>query len=452
MKRKVQYGFSALKSIQRGMNLLADAVQETFGPSGRYVAFDGYDNEARVTNDGITVVKEFYLEDKFENLGARILANGAKATNQEVDDGTSTTTIIARSVANEAIEYLYESVSASPSKIEKELDESLAEVLTLLKEEMIEPKVLEVATIAAKDAEIGKIVEKAVLHAGKDGVVSVERSDGEDELELITGFKIGGAISPYLTSDETEVSVLVFNKPDTNTVISAVTSLYHQGHDKFLIIAKDFPSELITWMVSNNNEETKIVAVKETGKDNLEDICDYTKAKNYQDKDSVGKIKLISRVDGTVLIGGDSSKVEKLKKILADTKSAFDKKKLEQRISNLSGLASVIRVGGLTDVEVSKRMDAYQDAVPSAKMTVKEGSILGGGVSLKRVAEKMNTESKGAELLSKALKLPYELIGESEAVYDSLAVVRTAIENAVSTAKRIFTVGVAMTIVEEKND
>lgn len=426
-------GNDARNMIIKGCNELNDCMKVTLGPKNRYVCIKTLYDEPFVTNDGFTVAQNIQLDDG-EMTGAGFLFDAARETNEKAGDSTTSTVLIANKLINDSLSYINDEFNnANPALIREEIElasqKALAEYDKLKSNDI---SLVDVATISAKDKEIGKMVAEVM---SEDHEVLVEDSQSyETYYEIDGGFKIDkGAVSSYfLVGGKIEYEnakvILVSGKITNHSKFVPILNDAATHNQPVLIIADDFDVQFLGLMISLLQRNHRIVLVKTPGYGNekeeyIKDISAVTSAQNMTE-DSVseatcGITSFKCDMNKTILIGGDTSKrVEELKQVKTD--NDFDKKKLESRISRLSGGIATIYVGGKTEVEQKDRKSRFLDAVSSAK-SAKDGVVIGGGVSLMKVSDKLSEDNVGEKLLKEALKAPFiQLCTNSGIDYDSI--------------------------------
>ncbi len=449
MAKDLKMGTDARVALAGGVNKLADTVKITLGPKGRNVVLDKSYGAPTITNDGVTIAKEIELEDEFENMGAQIIREAASKTNDVAGDGTTTATVLAQAMINEGMKNL--AAGANPIVLRKGMKkatdaavESIKSMSTTVKgKEDIE----KVATISSGDAEVGKMIADAMEKVSKDGVITIEESKTmKTELDLVEGMQFDrGYISAYMCNDTEKMVanledpyILITDKKISNIqdILPVLEQIVKMGA-KLLIIAEDVEGEALTTLIVNKLRGTfDVVAVKAPGygdrrKAMLEDIAILTGGQvissdlGLELKDAtieqLGRAKSVKvEKENTTIVDGEGDKnalhdrIEQIKKQIADTKSDFDKEKLQERLAKLSGGVGVIRVGAATETEMKEAKYRMEDALNATKAAVEEGVIFGGGSAyihsqkaVEAVIETLSGDEKtGAGIVLKALEAP----------------------------------------------
>jgi chaperonin GroEL len=439
-----------------GVNVLADAVRVTLGPKGRNVLLEKSFGAPRISKDGVTVAKEIELEDKFENMGAQMLREVASRTSDEAGDGTTTATVLAQSILREGMKAV--AAGMNPMDLKRGIDLAVVEVVKDLerrtKRVTTEDEVAQVGTISANgEVEIGAIIAEAMQKVGKEGVITVEEAKGIDtELEVVEGMQFDrGYLSPYFVTNAekmvTELEdpyILVFEKKlsGLQAMLPMLESVVQSGRP-LLVIAEDVEGEALATLVVNKlRGGLKVAAVKAPGfgdrrKAMLEDISILTGGQVISEDlgiklenvtlDMLGTAKrvLINKDDTTIVSGaGKKSDIAgrcgQIRRQIDDTSSDYDREKLQERLAKLAGGVGVIKVGGVTEIEVKERKDRVDDALNSTRAAVEEGIVPGGGVALlyaSRALDKAkpaNDDQKvGIDIVRRALQWPLRQIVEN---------------------------------------
>ena len=470
MAKQILFSEEGRKRIQKGVDILTDSVKVTLGPKGRNVVIEKSYGSPTITKDGVTVAKEIELEDKFENLGAEIIKEVASRTNDVAGDGTTTATILAQAIVKEGFKQL--SAGFNPLGIKRGIDKATEVAVEALKK-ISSPvsgtdSIAQVATISAQDAEIGQMIAEVVERAGKDGVVTVEDSQTFGlSKEVVEGMQFDrGYVSPYMITN-TERMEAEFKNPlilitdrkisSINDILALLEKLASAGRKELVIIAEDVDGEALATLVVNKIRGSfNALAVKAPGfgdgrKETLEDIAVLTGGEVISEEkglklDSVeinmlGEAsKVISTKEDTTIIGGAGAKadiqkrVKQLRAQIAESTSDFDKEKLQERLSKLSGGVAVIKVGAASEVEQKEKKQRIEDALAATRSAVEEGIVPGGGVALIRVldsvsavvdkfkASGLSDEEKGAIILQSSLTSPLWHIAENAGVEGSVVV------------------------------
>ncbi|KAK9410842.1 60 kDa heat shock protein mitochondrial [Crotalus adamanteus] len=464
--KDVKFGADARALMLQGVDLLADAVAVTMGPKGRTVIIEQSWGSPKVTKDGVTVAKAIELKDKYKNIGARLVQDVANNTNEEAGDGTTTATVLARSIAKEGFEKI--SKGANPVEIRRgvmlAVEAIINELKKLSKPVTTPEEIAQVATISANgDKEIGNIISDAMKKVGRKGVITVK--DGKtlnDELEIIEGMKFDrGYISPYFINTakgqkcEFQDAYLLISEKKISSVQSIVPALeIANNHRKpLIIIAEDVDGEALSTLVLNRLKVgLQVVAVKAPGfgdnrKNQLKDMAIATggavlgeegltiNLEDVQPHDfgKVGEV-IVTKDDCLLLKGkGDKAQIEKrIQEIieqLETTTSEYEKEKLNERLAKLSDGVAVLKVGGTSDVEVNEKKDRVNDALNATRAAVEEGIVLGGGCALLRCIPALDVlipanedQKTGIEIVRRTLKIPAMTIAKNAGVEGSLIV------------------------------
>ncbi|MEK7500800.1 MAG: chaperonin GroEL, partial [Patescibacteria group bacterium] len=420
MAKQIKFSDDARKRIQRGVDVLANAVKITLGPKGRNVVLDKSYGAPTITKDGVTVAKEIELEDKFENIGAALVKEVASKTNDVAGDGTTTATVLAQSMIQEGFKKL--AAGFNPVGMKRGMDAASNAVVESLKK-MARPVagydgISQVATISAQDTEIGKLIADVMDEVGKDGVITVEESQTFGlSKEIVEGMQFDrGYISPYMVTNAERMEavhenpfILITDKKIAaiNEILPLLEKLAKSGKKDLVIIADDVEGESLATLVVNKIRGTfNALAIKAPGfgdrrKEMLEDIAVLTGGEVITEEkglrlDSVevnmlGEArKIVATKENTTIIGGGGVKAaieKRIKQIRAqieESTSEFDKEKLLERLGKLSGGVAVIKVGAATEVEQKEKKQRIEDALSATKSAVDEGIVVGGGVAFVR--------------------------------------------------------------------
>ena len=449
MAKQIKFGEDARKSLLEGVNKLADTVKVTLGPKGRNVVLDKSFGAPLITNDGVTIAKEIELEDKFENMGARLVKEVSEKTNDVAGDGTTTATVLAQAMINEGMKNL--AAGANPIILRKGMKKACDKAVEAISEmsQTINGKeqIARVASISAGDDEVGQMVADAMEKVSNDGVITIEESKSmKTELDLVEGMQFDrGYISAYMSTDMEKMVaeldnpyILITDKKISNIQdILPVLEQIVQGGQKLLIIAEDVEGEALTTLIVNKLRGTfQVVAVKAPGygdrrKEMLQDIAILTNGKVISEElgydlkdttlDDLGRAKSVKVTkENTVIVDGFGTKediqgrVNVIKAQLEETTSEFDKEKLQERLAKLAGGVAVIRVGAATETEMKEAKLRMEDALNATRAAVEEGIIAGGGSAYihaaKKVAELVTDlegdEKTGAKVVLKAMEAP----------------------------------------------
>ncbi|HEY6327414.1 MAG TPA: chaperonin GroEL [Candidatus Cybelea sp.] len=415
--KQLVFDESARRALERGANILADAVKVTLGPKGRNVVLDKKFGSPTITNDGVTIAKEIELPDVFENMGAQLVKEVASKTNDIAGDGTTTATVLAQAIIREGLRNV--TAGSNPLLIKHGIDKAVEitvkEMESFKKDVDTKDKISQVASISANDPEIGDLIAEAMEKVGKDGVITVEESKTiKTEVETKDGMQFDkGYISPYMVTDSERMEA-VLDDPFilvTERKISAIADILPllekvvQVQKPLLIIAEDVEGEALATLVVNKLRGTfTSVAVKAPGfgdrrKEMLKDIATLTGATVISEElglkldkvtpDQLGKAKRVkvTKEETTIVDGGGKQdaikgRIEMIKKQVEETDSDFDREKLQERLAKLSGGVAVIQVGAATETELKEKKHRIEDALSATRAAVQEGMIPGGGASL----------------------------------------------------------------------
>jgi chaperonin GroEL len=415
--KQLVFDESARRALERGANILADAVKVTLGPKGRNVVLDKKFGSPTITNDGVTIAKEIELPDAFENMGAQLVKEVASKTNDIAGDGTTTATVLAQAIIREGLRNVTAGSNPLLIKhgIEKAVEIAVKEMESFKKDVDTKDKIAQVASISANDPEIGQFIAVAMEKVGKDGVITVEESKTlKTEVETKDGMQFDkGYISPYMVTDSERMEAVLDNPfvLVTERKISAIADILPllekvvQVQKPLLIIAEDVEGEALATLVVNKLRGTfTSVAVKAPGfgdrrKEMLKDIATLTGATVISEElglkldkvtpDQLGQAKRITVtkeettiVDGNGKADAIKGRIEMIKKQIEETDSDFDREKLQERLAKLSGGVAVIQVGAATETELKEKKHRIEDALSATRAAVQEGMIPGGGSSL----------------------------------------------------------------------
>ncbi|MDD4028530.1 MAG: chaperonin GroEL [Caldisericia bacterium] len=523
--KNIEFGEKARKYLVDGVNKLSDAVKVTLGPKGRHVVLERKFGSPTMCDDGVTIAKEIELENPFENEGAQLVKEVASKTADVAGDGTTTATVLAQAMVNEGVRNVV--AGANPITLKKGIDRAvevaIKEIKSISRPVENQEDIRRIGTISSKIPAIGKSIAEAMEKVGKDGVITVEEYEGFDiKVDFVEGMQFDrGYLSPYMVSD-TERMESVLKNPYifiTDKKISVIQEFVPvleklaKTGKPFLIIAEDVEAEALATLVVNKMRGTfNCVAVKAPGfgdrrKEMLADIATLTGATVVSDEmgmkfenvelDMMGTCEQVKvDKDDTTIVGGKGKtetikgRIEQIKQQIKDTKSDYDREKLQERLAKMTGGVAVIKVGAATETELKERKHRVEDAVAATKAAVEEGIVPGGGTTLVQIAavlEKEQTndmdEMTGINIVKKALFAPvrtiahnagydgiivsekvkslplghgfdaekYEYVNMVEAgIVDPAKVVRSAIQNAASIASLILTA--ECVIAEEPKD
>ena len=457
MAKEIKYGVDARKALEAGVNKLADTVRVTLGPKGRNVVLDKSFGTPLITNDGVTIAKEIELEDAFENMGAQILKEVATKTNDVAGDGTTTATVLAQAMINEGMKNL--AAGANPIILRKGMKKATDEAVKAIAE-MSQPisgkaQIARVAAISASSDEVGEMVADAMEKVTGDGVITIEESKTmKTELDLVEGMQFDrGYISAYMCTDMEKMEavlddpyILITDKKisNINDILPLLEQIVKTGA-KLLIIAEDIEGEALTTLIVNKLRGTfSVVGVKAPGygdrrKEMLKDIAILTGGTVISEElgldlkdatmEELGRAKSVKvQKENTIIVDGLGDKEEianrigQIKGQIEETKSDFDREKLQERLAKLSGGVAVIRVGAATETEMKEAKLRMEDALAATKAAVEEGIIAGGGSAYVHAAEKVSAvvsglegdEKTGGNIILKALEAPlYHIVANA---------------------------------------
>ncbi|TDC79804.1 chaperonin GroEL [Micromonospora sp. KC606] len=452
MAKMIAFDEEARRGLERGMNQLADAVKVTLGPKGRNVVLEKKWGAPTITNDGVSIAKEIELEDPYEKIGAELVKEVAKKTDDVAGDGTTTATVLAQALVREGLRNV--AAGANPMALKRGIEAAVAsvseELLKLAKDVETKEQIASTASISAGDTSVGEIIAEAMDKVGKEGVITVEESNTFGlELELTEGMRFDkGYISAYFMTDPERMEA-VFDDPYlliVNSKISSVKDLLPilekvmQSGKPLLIIAEDIEGEALATLVVNKVRGTfKSVAVKAPGfgdrrKAMLADIAILTGGQVISEEvglkldavglDMLGRArKVVVTKDETTIVDGAGDaeqiqgRVNQIRAEIEKSDSDYDREKLQERLAKLAGGVAVIKVGAATEVELKERKHRIEDAVRNAKAAVEEGIVPGGGVALvqagKTAFDKLDLagdEATGANIVKVALDAPLRQI------------------------------------------
>jgi chaperonin GroEL len=454
--KEVKFSQDARERMLHGVDVLANAVKVTLGPKGRNVVLEKSFGAPRITKDGVTVAKEIELEDKFENMGAQMVREVASKTSDTAGDGTTTATLLAQAIVKEGAKSV--AAGANPMDLKRGVDMAVVAVLDELKAKAKKvtssEEIAQVGTISANgDHEIGAMIAKAMQKVGNDGVITVEEAKSlETELEVVEGMQFDrGYISPYFITDadkmrvELESPYILINEKKLSNMQSLLPLLEQvvQAGKPILVIAEDVEGEALATLVVNKlRGGLKVAAVKAPGfgdrrKAMLQDIAVLTSGQVISEDlgiklenvtlDMLGRAKkvVITKDDTTIVDGaGKKSEIEarvaQIRQQIEDTTSDYDQEKLQERLAKLAGGVAVIKVGGVTEMEVKEKKDRVDDALNATRAAVEEGILPGGGVALIRsqsALAKLKTANDdqrvGINIVRRALHAPARQIAEN---------------------------------------
>ena len=526
MAKEIKYGAEARAALESGVNKLADTVSVTLGPKGRNVVLDKAFGAPLITNDGVTIAKEIELEDGFENMGAQLIKEVASKTNDVAGDGTTTATVLAQAMVHEGMKNL--AAGANPiilrKGMKKATEKAVEAIENMSKKVSGKKQIANVAAISAADEKVGELVADAMEKVSNDGVITVEESKTmHTELDLVEGMQFDrGYISAYMSTDMEKMEavlddpyILITDKKISN--IQELLPLLEkvvQAGAKLLIIAEDVEGEALTTLIVNKLRGTfQVVAVKAPGygerrKEMLQDIAILTGGQVISDDlgldlkevdmNQLGRAKSVKVAkENTVIVDGCgdkgeiSNRVAQIRAQIEETKSDFDREKLQERLAKLAGGVAVIRVGAATETEMKEAKLRLEDALAATRAAVEEGIIAGGGSAYihaakevaKMAADLEGDEKTGANIILKALESPLHHIvanaglegaviinkvKESEVgvgfdaykeeyvdmveagILDPTKVTRSALQNATSVASTLLTTEAVVSTIKEE--
>jgi chaperonin GroEL len=456
MAKMIAFDAEARRGLEAGMNKLADAVRVTLGPKGRNVVLDKKWGAPTITNDGVSIAKEIELEDPYERIGAELVKEVAKKTDDVAGDGTTTATVLAWAMVREGLRNVTAGANPMTLKrgIEKAVEAAVESIKNLAVEVDSKEQIAQVASISAADDEIGEMISNAIDKVGKDGVITVEESQtfGMD-MDLVEGMRFDkGYISPYFVTDtdrmeaglEDPYILLVSSKISSVRDLVPVLEKVMQSGKPLVIVAEDVEGEALATLVVNKIRGTfKSAAVKAPGfgerrKAMLQDMAILTGAQVISEDvglklenttlDLLGRAKrvIITKDETTIVEGaGDEAdikgRISQIKAEIENTDSDYDREKLQERLAKLTGGVAVLKVGAATEVELKEKKHRIEDAVSTTKAAIEEGVVPGGGVALIRslpaveavAASLVGDEATGARLVAKALTAPLKQIAEN---------------------------------------
>ncbi|WP_107925491.1 chaperonin GroEL [Lysinibacillus parviboronicapiens] len=467
MAKDIKFSEEARSLMLQGVDKLANAVKVTLGPKGRNVVLEKKFGSPLITNDGVTIAKEIELENAYENMGAKLVAEVASKTNEIAGDGTTTATVLAQAIIREGLKNV--TAGANPVGIRKGIDKAVAAALTELhaisRPVSNKEEIAQVAAISAADEEVGELIAEAMERVGNDGVITIEESKGfTTELDVVEGMQFDrGYASHYMVTDTDKMEavldnpyILITDKKITNIqeVLPLLEQVVQQGRP-LLIIAEDVEGEALATLVVNKLRGTfNAVAVKAPGfgdrrKAMLEDIAILTGGQviteelgldlKSADVTSLGRAaKVVVTKDNTTIVegvgGADAveGRIGQIRAQLADTTSEFDKEKLQERLAKLAGGVAVIKVGAATETELKERKLRIEDALNSTRAAVEEGIVSGGGTALLNVYAAVEKAADvadgdvatGVKIVLRALEEPVRQIANNAGLEGSIIVDR----------------------------
>ncbi len=462
--KELKFNEDARRSLERGVNILADAVKVTLGPKGRYVVLDKKYGAPTITNDGVTIAREIEVEDVFENQGVQLVREVATSTNDVAGDGTTTATVLAQAIVREGLKNV--AAGTNPMALKRGIERAVDAVVENLKSQSKEVSgredIARVATISAREREIGDVIADAIEKVGKDGVVNVEEGQTFGlELEFTEGMQFDkGYLSPYMITDAERMEA-VLDDPYilvANQKIGAVKDVLPvleqviQAGKPLLIVAEDVEGESLATIVVNKLRGTfTAVAVKAPGfgdrrKRMLEDIAILSGAEVITEElglklentklSQLGHARrvVIDKDSTTIIDGaGDSeaikARIKQLKSEIEDTDSDFDREKLQERLAKLAGGVAVVKVGAATETELKEKKHRVEDALQATRAALEEGIVPGGGVALLSAAGSIKLddfgdpdERTGAQIIIRALEEPLRQLAYNAGLEGSVVV------------------------------
>ncbi|MCR4565526.1 MAG: chaperonin GroEL [Bacteroidales bacterium] len=466
MAKEIKFNMEARAQMQQGADALANAVKVTLGPKGRNVVIDKSFGAPQVTKDGVTVAKQVELEDRMQNMGAQMVKEVASKTNDQAGDGTTTATVLAQAIINVGLKNV--TAGANPMDLKRGIDKAVAAVVADLRKQSQEvgedyAKIEQVGTISANnDSYIGKLIADAMAKVKKDGVITVEEAKGTDtEVKVVEGMQFDrGYISPYFMTngDKMEAvlddpSVLITDKKISTMkdLLPILEPIAREGRS-LLIIAEDVDGEALTTLVVNKlRGSLKVAAVKAPGfgdrrKEMLQDIATLTGGMVVSEErgftlenctpDMLGHAeKVVMTKDNTTIVNGSGDKeaiaerAQSIRKQIENTKSDYDREKLQERLGKLAGGVAVLYVGAATEVEMKEKKDRVEDALSATRAAVEEGIVPGGGVAyiraidaLKKLKGDNEDETTGIHIVARAIEEPLRQIAENAGVEGSVII------------------------------
>ena len=461
--KELKFNEDARRSLERGVNILADAVKVTLGPKGRYVVLDRKFGAPTITNDGVTIAREIEVEDVFENQGAQLVREVATSTNDVAGDGTTTATVLAQAIVREGLKNV--AAGANPMGLKRGIEGAVDQVVESLKSQSKEisgkEDIARVATISAREREIGDVIADAIDKVGKDGVVNVEEGQTFGlELEFTEGMQFDkGYLSPYMITDPERMEA-VLEDPYilvANQKIGAVKDLLPvleqviQAGRPLLIVAEDVEGEALATIVVNKLRGTfTAVAVKAPGfgdrrKRMLEDIAILSGAEVITEEmglklentklSQLGRARrvVITKDDTTIIDGngdadGIKARIKQLKSEIENTDSDFDREKLQERLAKLAGGVAVVKVGAATETEMKEKKHRVEDALQATRAALEEGIVPGGGVALLNASDSIDLdksegdERTGAAIIKRSLEEPLRQLAQNGGLEGSVVV------------------------------
>ncbi|MCD8096122.1 MAG: chaperonin GroEL [Ruminococcus sp.] len=465
MAKDIKYGEDARKSLQAGIDKLADTVKITLGPKGRNVVLDKKYGSPLITNDGVTIAKEIELDDAFENMGAQLVKEVATKTNDAAGDGTTTATVLAQALINEGMKNI--AAGANPMIVKKGMqtavDTAVESIISNSKTVSGSDDIARVATVSSGDETVGSLIAEAMEKVTADGVITIEESKtAETYSEVVEGMQFDrGYLSPYMVTDTDKMEavlddayVLITDKKISNIqdLLPLLEQIVKMGK-KLLIIAEDVEGEALSTLILNKLRGTfTCVAIKAPGfgdrrKDMLQDIAILTGGQVITSDlgleladttiEQLGQARqIVVQKENTIIVDGAGSsddikaRVSNIKAQIENSTSDFDREKMQERVAKLSGGVAVIKVGAATEVEMKEKKLRIEDALAATKAAVEEGIVAGGGTALinaipavKKASDKLiGDEKTGAMIVLKALEEPLRRIAENAGLEGSVII------------------------------
>jgi chaperonin GroEL len=462
--KELKFNEDARRALERGVNVLADAVKVTLGPKGRYVVLDKKFGAPTITNDGVTIAREIELEDVFENQGAQLVREVATATNDVAGDGTTTATVLAQAIVREGLKNV--AAGANPMGLKRGIEKAVEAVVENLKTQSKDVSgkedIARVATVSSREREIGDVIGDAIEKVGKDGVVNVEEGQTFGlELEFTEGMQFDkGYLSPYMVNDAERMEavlddpyILIANQKlgGIKDLLPLLEQVIQAGRP-LLIVAEDDEGESLATIVVNKLRGTfSAVAVKAPGfgdrrKRMLEDIAILTKAEVITEEmglklentqlSQLGRARrvVVAKDTTTIVDGaGDATaikgRINQIKAEIENTDSDFDREKLQERLAKLSGGVAVVKVGAATETEMKEKKHRVEDALQATRAALEEGIVPGGGVALLQASSAVTVdgvleddERTGARIVLRALEEPLRQLAENAGLEGSVVV------------------------------
>lgn len=464
MAKEIIFSEDARKALERGVNALAEAVKVTLGPKGRNVVIDKKFGAPTITNDGVTIAREIELPDHFENMGAQLVKEVATKTNDVAGDGTTTATVLAQALVREGLKNVAAGANPMIIKrgIEKAVEKAVADIKAMAKPVESKEAIAQVATISANDDSIGNLIAEAMEKVGKDGVITVEESQGiGTNLEVVEGMNFDrGYISPYMITDTdkmeaslTDPYILITDKKVSSVqeLLPVLEKVVQTGNKPVLLICEDLEGEALATLVLNKLRGTlNVVAVKAPGfgdrrKAMLEDIAILTGGTVITEEiglkldkaelEMLGTARQVRvKKEETIIVGGAGEaaniegRIAQIKKQIEETTSDFDREKLQERLAKLAGGVAVIQVGAATEVEMKEKKLRIDDALNATRAAVEEGIVPGGGTAFIHIIADLDAvqaegdAKTGVDIVKRALEEPLRQIANNAGLEGSVVV------------------------------